>query len=193
MGIKNTFDKMAEGCKRIGKRNWIIIGAIALIGTAVCMNFVLSGSNSGGGFDYDGANTEASGGASGGSDTEASGLEQIDSYFSSVQVSRQRARDEALEVLQSVVDNEKADEASKSEALLQISKLAEEMRFESGIETLVLAKEGFTACVAVVNDGKASIVVKCEEGLSPGKIAQINEIVYEQAGIEPVNVNIIER
>lgn len=193
MGIRNTFDKMAEGCKRIGKRNWIIIGAIALIGTAVCMNFVLSGSNSGGGFDYDGANTEASGGANGGSDTEASGLEQIDSYFSSVQVSRQRARDEALEVLQSVVDNEKADEASKSEALSQISKLAEEMRFESGIETLVLAKEGFTACVAVVNDGKASIVVKCEEGLSPGKIAQINEIVYEQAGIEPVNVNIIER
>ena len=109
-----------------------------------------------------------------------------------MQVSRQRARDEALEVLQSVVDNEKADEASKSEALQQISKLAEEMSQESSIETLVLAK-GFTACVAVVNDGSASIVVKCEGGLIPSKIAQINEIVYEQAGIEPVNINIIER
>ena len=191
MGIRNTFDKMAEVGKRVGKRNWIIIGAVALIGTAVCLNFALSGSKaSGGGFDYTGASTEASGG---GSDTSASGAENADSYFSSVQVSRQRARDEALEVLQSVVDNEKADEASKSEALSQISKLAKEMSCESSIETLVLAKEGFTACVAVVNDGKASIVVKCEGGLLPGKIAQINEIVYEQAGIEPVNVNIIER
>jgi stage III sporulation protein AH len=191
MGIRNTFDKMAEVGKKIGKRNWIIIGAVFVIGTAVCLNFALSGSKaSGGGFDYNGASTEASGG---GSDTSASGAENADSYFSSVQVSRQRARDEALEVLQSVVDNEKADEASKSEALSQISKLAKEMSCESSIETLVLAKDGFTACVAVVNDGKASIVVKCEEGLSPGKIAQINEIVYEQAGIEPVNVNIIER
>jgi stage III sporulation protein AH len=191
MGIRNTFDKMAEVGKKIGKRNWIIIGAVFVIGTAVCLNFALSGSKaSGGGFDYNGASTEASGG---GSDTSASGAENADSYFSSVQVSRQRARDEALEVLQSVVDNEKADEASKSEALSQISKLAKEMSCESSIETLVLAKDGFTACVAVVNDGKASIVVKCEGGLLPGKIAQINEIVYEQAGIEPVNVNIIER
>lgn len=191
MGIRNTFDKIAEVGKKIGKRNWIIIGAVFVIGTAVCLNFALSGSKaSGGGFDYNGASTEASGG---GSDTSASGAENADSYFSSVQVSRQRARDEALEVLQSVVDNEKADEASKSEALSQISKLAKEMSCESSIETLVLAKDGFTACVAVVNDGKASIVVKCEGGLLPGKIAQINEIVYEQAGIEPVNVNIIER
>ena len=194
MGIRNTFDKMAEVGKRVGKRNWIIIGAVALIGTAVCLNFALSGSKAnGGGFDYNGASTEASGGGNSGSDNGASGAENADSYFSSVQVSRQRARDEALEVLQSVVDNEKADEASKSEALSQISKLAKEMSCESSIETLVLAKEGFTACVAVVNDGKASIVVKCEGGLLPGKIAQINEIVYEQAGIEPVNVNIIER
>ena len=104
MGIRNTFDKIAEVGKKIGKRNWIIIGAVFVIGTAVCLNFALSGSKaSGGGFDYNGASTEASGG---GSDTSASGAENADSYFSSVQVSRLRARDEALEVLQSVVDNE---------------------------------------------------------------------------------------
>jgi len=192
MGIRNAFDKMAEVGKKIGKRNWIIVGAVALIGTAVCLNFALNSSAAGGGgYDYDGNGTEASGQPSGGADTGAEAGKN-DSYFSSVQISRQRARDEALEVLQSVVDNEKADEASKSEALAQISKLAEEMNQESDIETLVLAK-GFTACVAVINDGSASIVVQCEGGLIPSRIAQINEIVYEQAGIEPVNINIIER
>ena len=43
------------------------------------------------------------------------------------------------------------------------------------------------------NDGSASIVVKCEGGLIPSRIAQINEIVYEQTGILPEEINIIER
>lgn len=189
MNLRNSIDKLAALGKRVGRRNWIILGAVVLIGTAVGLNFVLNGGGNKGGFDYDGgADTEASDQLGG----EGTNVSKEDSYFSSVQVSRQRARDEALEVLQSVVDNEKADEASKSEALQQISKLAEEMSQEASIETLVLAK-GFTACVAVVNDGAVSVVVKCEGGLIPSKIAQINEIVYEQTGIEPVNVNIIER
>ena len=191
MNLRKTFDKIVELGKKVGRRNWIIIGAVVLIGAAVCLNFILFGGSKNGGYDYDGNDTEAGEQLGGGAESDATAGND-DSYFSSVQVSRQRARDEALEVLQSVVDNEKADEASKTEALQQISKLAEEMSQESGIETLVLAK-GFEACVAVINDGSASIVVKCEGGLVPSRIAQINEIVYEQAGIEPVNINIIER
>ncbi|MBO5270167.1 MAG: SpoIIIAH-like family protein [Clostridia bacterium] len=192
MKFRESLDKVAAFGKKVGRRNWIIVGAVVLIGTAVILNFILFGGNNNGGYDYNGNETEASGNLGAGGETDAAGGAEVDGYFSSVQVSRQRARDEALEVLQSVVDNEKADEASKSEALEQISKLAQEMSQESEIETLVLAK-GFSACVAVVSDGSASIVVKCEDGLIPSRIAQINEIVYEQAGIEPVNINIIER
>ena len=189
---ENSFlDKIAAFGKRVGRRNWIIIGAVVLIAGAICLNFILFGGSPDGGYDYDGEGTEASGNLNAG-ETDATDVSDDDGYFSSVQVSRQRARDEALEVLQSVVENENADEASKNEALAQISKLAEEMSQESSIETLVLAK-GFDACVAVINDGSASIVVKCEDGLIPSRISQINEIVYEQAGIEPVNINIIER
>lgn len=190
MKFQKQLDKIAAIGKKVGRRNWIIIGAVVLIGAAVWLNFALfGGTQSDGGYDYDAPGTEAGEQLNGGSDTEASG---DDSYFSSVQVSRQRARDEALEVLQSVVDNEEADEASKSEALAQIAQLAAEMTQESNIETLVIAK-GFDACITVINDGSASVVVKREGGLLASHIAQINEIVYEQAGIEPASITIIER
>ena len=118
-------------------------------------------------------------------------VEDVDSYFSSIAVDRQRARDEAIEVLQAIVDDASSTEAAKTEASTQISTLASIMQKESNIETLIIAK-GFEECVAVISDGSASIVVR-SDGLTPAQLAQINEIVYEQASIKPVNVKIIQR
>lgn len=72
-----------------------------------------------------------------------------------------------------------------------MSQIAKDIEREANIETLIEAK-GFSDCVAVVNGSTVSIVVK-SEGLLPNDIAQINEIVYEQTGVEPVNVKIVER
>ena len=114
-----------------------------------------------------------------------------DTYFASAQVSRQRARDEAMEVLQSVVENEGAAEAVKTQALVDLSKLAMAIEQEANIETLIMAK-GFEKCVAVISDDTARIIVS-GSGLTPAQIAQINEIVYEQAKISPVNITITEK
>ena len=108
-----------------------------------------------------------------------------------MQISRQRTRDEAIEVLQSVVDNQSSTETAKNEALAEINKLATVMEIEANIETLIIAK-GFEECVAVISGENASVVVK-SDGLIPSQISQINEIVYQQAGIMPVNITIIER
>ena len=43
MNLRNSIDKLSELGKRVGRRNWIIIGAVVLIGTAVCLNFMLNG------------------------------------------------------------------------------------------------------------------------------------------------------
>ncbi len=173
--------------EKIGKRNIVIAAAVLLIGVAVWTNWLFF-SDSGDGYDgYDDVN----GGVAdvGGAETDASG----DSYFATMQVSRKRARDEALEVLQSVVDSADADEAVKAQALTDINRLALEMSAESNIETLVMAK-GFEDCVAVINGDTATIVVKAKgESLLANEIAQINEIVYEQAQIRPVNIKITER
>lgn len=189
--IKSPARKFFE---KIGKRNLIIIGVVLLIGVAVWLNWMLfAGSDDDGytgyenpaGMDGGGKDTDAAGGA----DTDAAN--KPDSYFASTQVNRQRARDEALEVLQSVVENASSDDATKTQALAEISQIAKEMEAESNIETLIIAK-GFEQCVAVISGGKADIVVNAAD-LTPSDIAIINEIVYDQSGIKPANVNIVKK
>ena len=179
-------------CRRVGKRNFIIIGAVVLTVAVVAVNLVMFSNRQDDGFDYSQSAGMDSGNTNTGTNNDANGDQQTeDSYFSSVMINRQRSRDEAIEVLQSIVDNESATETAKNEALSQINQLASVMEAESNIETLIVAK-GFAECVAVISDGGASIVVKCD-GLQAAQISQINEIVYEQAGIVPANIKIIER
>ena len=178
-------------CRRVGKRNFIIIGAVVLTVAVVAVNLVIFSNRQDDGFDYSQSAGMDTGNSNTNTDTNDSKEPAEDSYFSSVMINRQRSRDEAIEVLQSIVDNESATETAKNEALSQINQLASVMETESNIETLIVAK-GFAECVAVISDGGASIVVKCE-GLQPAQISQINEIVYEQAGIVPANIKIIER
>ena len=163
-------NKLQMILEKIGKRNIIIACAVVLIGVAVLMNFILfSGTNNGGydGYDQPSGNVSDNAGDSTATDANA--------YFSATQVSRQRARDEALEVLQAVVENVDATEAMKNEALAEIAVIAEEIQKEANIESLITAK-GFEACVAVINDNTASIVVKADD-LQAAQIAQINAIV----------------
>ncbi|MBQ9798182.1 MAG: SpoIIIAH-like family protein [Clostridia bacterium] len=183
----NKFKLLIE---KIGKRNIIIACAVVLIGAAVWMNWLLFAGNDKGGYDgYDQPSGSISDDLQNGDN--ADNVNSDNAYFSATQVSRQRARDEALEVLQSVVDNVDATEAMKTEALAEIAAIADEIQKEADIESLITAK-GFEACVAVLNGDTASIVVKAEE-LQAAQIAQINAIVYEQAGIAPSGVTIIHK
>mgnify|MGYP004649402299 FL=1 len=180
--------------ERVGKRNLIIAGVVLLIGVAVVLNWVIFANRDKGFGDYDASAGMSSGDAqttAGGSAAGDKASAKDDSYFSSTQVSRARARDEALEVLQSVVDSAKSDEAAKTQALADISKIAKDMEAESNIETLIVAK-GFEQCVAVISSGTINVVVKADK-LTQSDIAIINEIVYEQAGIKPADVKIVQK
>lgn len=202
MNARNGWDSVKKFFEKIGRRNMIIAGAVVLIGAAVAVNWIFfSGDDQGDGYKY-----EASAGMStnygttltttavGDDETKPTGGEPtgVDSYFSSVEVSRQRARDEALEVLNAVVDNEKATEDVKAEAMKEMQTIAKEMSQESNIESILMSK-GFEQCIAVINDGNANIVVRNEGRLESSQLAQINAVVYEQAGIEPLNITIVAK
>lgn len=176
---------------KIGKRNIIITASVLLIGVAVLLNWVLfSGAKTGkdGYKDYDKQQNGSQEEQQKGDDAPT---DQSGTYFSATQVSRQRARDEALEVLQSVVDNKESSETVKTEALAGIAAIADEIQKEANIESLITAK-GFEQCVAVLSGEKVQIVVKADD-LQPAQIAQINEIVYAQTGIAPTGVTIINK
>ena len=196
MNIKQTLAAVRGGILKVGRRNWIILGALLLIGAAVGLNLLLL--DSGEGFDYAASAGMTSSPAdmselsSAGNAAEAQSVNEDDAaYFAATQVSRQRARDEAMEVLRAVVDSENAVETVKGQALSDITRIALDIEREANIETLITSK-GFEQCVAVVSGESANIIVK-SDGLLPNEIAQINEIVYEQAGILPANVKIIEK
>lgn len=181
--FKNTFTK-------IGKKNLIVVLAILVIGGAVYVNYLLF-SDPVDTIGYGTNNMEDTYGTGEIENLEINNGAKEDSYFSTTVLSRQKARDEALEVLQTVVESAEAMQETKAQAFADISQIAKDIESEANIETLVEAK-GFTDCVAVVNGSTVNIVVK-SDGLLANDIAQINEIVYEQAGVLPVNVKIVER
>lgn len=177
--------------ERVGKRNWIIVGAVLLIGLAVGLNWMLFAKESatGGYADYD----SSSGMTSGSGQSESTGGTTPDEdYFATVQINRRRARDESMEVLQSVIDSTDASETVKNDALSEMSIIAMEIEKEANIESLLISK-GFEECVAVMNGNCINVVVKSEGELQPSQIAQINTVVYEQTGIEPLGVTIVHK
>ena len=203
MNTQNTWDSVKKFFEKIGRRNMMIAGAVVLVVGAVAVNWIFFSNNDTG----DGYNYQASAGMSTNygttltttaveeeSSTPTGGeVDSTDSYFSSVEISRQRARDEALEVLSAVVENDKATDAVKEEAMKEMQTIAREMSQESNIESILMSK-GFSQCIAVINGGTANIVVRHDgEYLQTAQLAQINAVVYEQAGIEPVNITIVAK
>ena len=141
MKLKETWEKVKKSVSKIGKKNAMIACSVLLIGAAIVLNVILFGaSGKDEGFDYsaavgmDGSDSQSEE-VVGGTETDDS-----DSYFATSQINRRRARDEAMEVLQSVVDNESADAASKEKAIGEIEQIAADMESESNIEALVVAK-----------------------------------------------------
>ena len=104
---------------------------------------------------------------------------------------RKQARDEAVEVLKTVSESADAVDEAKQAALDDINKIALDIEKEANIESLVVSK-GFKQCVAVISDNTCSVIVE-SDGLLQSEIAQISEIVYEQAGILPENLKIVEK
>ena len=194
--LQKLWEKVRTLPKRAGKRTLALVGAVALIGSAVVLNFMLF-RNDPDTSDAETAKSEekremALDLSSIGEDGDAltSGATVDGDYFESVSLGRQKARDEAIEVLREVTENEESDTTAKESAMADINRIAGEIEKEANIETMVTSK-GFERCVALVNGDSASVIVKSDT-LTPGEAAQISEIVYEAAGILPANLKIID-
>lgn len=185
-GFKAILGKTKGVFERIGKRNLVVGCSLAIIGAAVVLNFVMFGNSQ----PVIGEGDILGTGLGDGAD-EMDVTFVDDTYFATAQLSRKQARDQALAVLQTVVDSTSADAAAKEQASSDISRIASEIQTEANIETLIKSK-GFEECVAVIGEGGASIIVR-SEGLLPNELSQIKEIVYEQAGVDPVSIKIIEQ
>ena len=180
-------EKMKKFFSSKSAKSAVIVAVVLLIGLAVYLNYR---------WFYDpldsigyGDNNMQDNSAS--TQTGANAEENKSNYFTATALSRSQSRDEAIDVLKLVAEDEEASEEAKAEAAAKISKIAVDIQNEVNIETLVKAK-GFEECVAIIGDDAISVVVKAES-LQANEAAQIFSIVYETTGISPENISIINQ
>ena len=113
-----------------------------------------------------------------------------ENYFSMAKLARTRSRDEAIETVSTILDNEKLTEGDKKEASAKAIAISDIIETESRIENLVKAK-GFSECMAYLTDNSASVVVK-SEGLTQEQATQIKNIVVAEGKIKGENISITE-
>ncbi len=186
MKFSELKEKAASTVKKAGKKTFVAAMAVVVICVAVLLNFILM---------KDDAPVKDLGAdlsdVAGLLEAQDANETATDDYFANIVLNRQSARDEAMEVLLGVTDSTTAIEEVKNSAYNDIEQLALDIENEANIETMIQAK-GFEQCIAVVSGNSASVIVKTD-GLTPGEVAQISEIVYEQTGILPSELKIIEK
>lgn len=110
-------------------------------------------------------------------------------YFTEARYKRQKSRDEAVETLQKIFSDTNITDDEKNDAMMTAANLATAIDTESNIESLVKAK-GFSDCIAYIDEGKASIVVK-SEGLLDNEVAQIKDIIIRESKASAQNISIV--
>lgn len=120
----------------------------------------------------------------------AGGEDTVSDYFAAVRLSRQQARDSAVELLQEAMAYGETEDSTQTNA--QLEKLVQTALTEAQIESLIIAK-GYAECVAYMSDTGISVAVATPEGgLQQTDVAVIADIVMTQGGFSMDEIYVIE-
>ena len=166
---------------KYGKRQLILASLVLALGTAVYLNWQFAGT----GVAVDGESSSETSSALGAAqlvnnnyvETVSDGVESASGEvsgqeaeptqgevseaaekLSDARMTRQTARDEAVELLEDILHDAESDSAVKEAAVSEASAIAQNILKETNIESLVAAK-GFSECVAYINGDTCTIVV----------------------------------
>ena len=113
-------------------------------------------------------------------------------YFAAVRLSRQQARDSALNLLQEAMAYTQEDSSKDVESAVQLEDIVETALSEAQIESLIIAK-GYTDCVAYMSNEGVSVAVSAPEGgLQQEDVAVIADIVMTQSDYSLDDIRIVE-
>lgn len=114
-------------------------------------------------------------------------------YFAAVRLSRQQARDNALNLLQEAMAVETASTGSKDqEAALELEQIVQTALSEAQIESLIIAK-GYGDCVAYMSPEGISVAVASPEGgLQQQDVAVIADVVIAQSDYDLEDIRVVE-
>ena len=113
----------------------------------------------------------------------------VTDYFAAVRLSRQEARDSAVNLLQEAMAYSEGEDKTSS---AQLDEIVQTALTEAQIESLVISK-GYTDCVAYMSDEGISVAVAAPEGgLQKGDVALIADIVMTQANYAMTDIRVVE-
>ncbi|MBQ3503319.1 MAG: SpoIIIAH-like family protein [Oscillospiraceae bacterium] len=111
-------------------------------------------------------------------------------YFAAVRLSRQEARDSALNLLQEAMAY--SDQSKSAESAVELDQIIQTALSEAQIESLVIAK-GYADCVAyMTNEGISVAVASPEGGLKQEDVAVIADIVLTQSDYSLDDIRVVE-
>ena len=112
-------------------------------------------------------------------------------YFAALRLSRQQARDEAVELLQEAMAY--SDGGGKEvESAADLDEIVQTALSEAQIESLIMAK-GYTDCVAYMSGSGISVAVAAPEGgLQQGDVAVIADVVMAQSDYSLADIRVVE-
>ena len=113
-----------------------------------------------------------------------------DDYFAAVRLSRQQARDSAIELLQEAMSY--GDGRKEAESSVELEDIVQTALSEAQIESLIIAK-GYTDCVAYMSSEGISVAVAAPEGgLQREDVAVIADIVMTQSEYTLDSIRVVE-
>ena len=121
-----------------------------------------------------------------GEDTTAS------DYFAAVRLSRQQARDNAVNLLQEAMAYSGSESTKDLESAMELDEIVQTALSEAQIESLVIAK-GYADCVAYMSGEGISVAVSSPEGgLQQSDVAVIADIVMTQSDYSLDHIRVVE-
>ncbi|MCH3972266.1 MAG: SpoIIIAH-like family protein [Oscillospiraceae bacterium] len=133
----------------------------------------------------------ASSASSAASSTKAAASSGSD-YFTEARLNRQKARDNAAQMLEKTLTDAGSSDAAKKEAVKQSADLAQNQLKESNAESILKAK-GFSDCVVFLENGECSVVVKEGSTNMENAALLVKDTVSGQTGVSYDKIKVIEQ
>lgn len=115
-----------------------------------------------------------------------------DEYFSKSKLERDTMYSQMLETYQNIVNSNTVSEEQRSMATQEITNINNTKNAIMICENLLNTK-GLNKCIVFVNGNSVSVVVKVDGELAENQVAQIQNVVSREMGVQIENINITQK
>ncbi len=174
------------------KKNLIAAAVLLIVCTGIYMNWLYTNDQAVGDLDQtlDAQKVMSQDGIMLDAEVDAPAGDTVTDYFAAVRLSRQQARDSAVELLQEAMSYGDGSESEQTNA--QLEEIVQTALAEAQIESLVIAK-GYADCVAYMSsDGISVAVASPEGGIQQTDVAVIADIVMSQTDFSIADIRVVE-